>query len=102
MIAMEELMIRPIAHIRTEFASKFGIPRQSGLVPELEGTIVFEPEYRNPDALRGLETYTHIWLIWHFSKGFASGSQKARFDGAEDVNTWSPTVRPPGFSVWLM
>ena len=95
MIAMEELMIRPIAHIRTEFASKFGIPRQSGLVPELEGTIVFEPEYRNPDALRGLETYTHIWLIWHFSEGFASAKNAERSDGAEEPNSWSPTVRPP-------
>ena len=84
-----EHVIRPIAHIRTEFGSKFGIPRQSGLVPELEGTIVFEPEYRNPDALRGLETYTHIWLIWHFSEGFASAKQET---GAA---SWSPTVRPP-------
>jgi tRNA-Thr(GGU) m(6)t(6)A37 methyltransferase TsaA len=83
---MSEHIIKPIAHIRTEFASKFGIPRQSGLVPELEGTIVFEPEYRNPDALRGLETYTHIWLIWHFSEGFAS---------AKEEGSWSPTVRPP-------
>ena len=83
---MSEHVIKPIAHIRTEFASKFGIPRQSGLVPELEGTIVFEPEYRNPDALRGLETYTHIWLIWHFSEGFAS---------AKEESSWSPTVRPP-------
>ena len=92
---MEELTIRPIAHIRTEFASKFGIPRQSGLVPELEGTIVFEPEYRNPDALRGLETYTHIWLIWHFSEGFASAKNAGRYDGSGDGITWSPTVRPP-------
>ncbi|MCR4724592.1 MAG: tRNA (N6-threonylcarbamoyladenosine(37)-N6)-methyltransferase TrmO [Clostridia bacterium] len=84
-----EHVIRPIAHIHTEFGSKFGIPRQSGLVPELEGTIVFEPEYCNPDALRGLETYTHIWLIWHFSEGFASAKPEA---GAA---SWSPTVRPP-------
>ncbi len=84
-----EHVIRPIAHIRTEFGSKFGIPRQSGLVPELEGTIVFEPEYRNPDALRGLETYTHIWLIWHFSEGFASAKPEA------GATSWSPTVRPP-------
>ena len=83
---MSEHVIKPIAHIRTEFASKFGIPRQSGLVPELEGTVVFEPEYRNPDGLRGLETYTHIWLIWHFSEGFAS---------AKEESAWSPTVRPP-------
>ncbi len=95
-----EHVIRPIAHIRTEFGSKFGIPRQSGLVPELEGTIVFEPEYRNPDALRGLETYTHIWLIWHFSEGFASAKQAGRYDGNDDPPgekpaAWSPTVRPP-------
>ena len=85
-----EHVIRPIAHIRTDFPSKFGIPRQSGLVPELEGTVVFEPEYRNADALRGLETYTHIWLIWHFSEGFAS-----REGQTEGPPSWSPTVRPP-------
>ena len=92
---MEELVIRPIAHIRTDFGSKFGIPRQSGLVPELEGTIVFEPEYRNPDALRGLETYTHIWLIWHFSEGFASREGADRSGDSGDSPAWNPTVRPP-------
>ena len=71
----------PIATIRTGFHSKFGIPRQSGLVPELKGTVVFNPEYRNPDALRGLEGFSHIWLIWEFSEA-------VRQD-------WSPTVRPP-------
>ena len=70
-----------IAKIRTGFPSKFGIPRQSGLVPELKGTIVFNPEYRNADALRGLEGFSHIWLIWQFSEAIR-----------ED---WSPTVRPP-------
>lgn len=70
-----------IAHIRTDFPTKFGIPRQSGLNPELKGTIVFEPEYRDPNALRGIEAYSHLWLIWKFS-------QAAR-------ETWSPTVRPP-------
>ncbi len=75
-----------IAHIETAFPSKFGIPRQSGLVPSLRGTIVFEPEYRNPDAVRGLEGYSHLWLIWQFSKTFKNG-------GAE--HGWSPTVRPP-------
>lgn len=70
-----------IAHIHSDFPSKFGIPRQSGLVDNLYSTVVFEPEYRNPDALRGLEGYSHIWLIWKFS-------QSAR-------NEWSPTVRPP-------
>lgn len=71
----------PIATIRTGFSSKFGIPRQSGLVPELKGTIVFAPEFRNADALRGLEGFSHIWLIWEFSEA-------VRQD-------WSPTVRPP-------
>ena len=71
----------PIAKIMTGFPGKFGIPRQSGLVPELKGTIVFQPEFRNADALRGLEGFSHIWLIWEFS-------QTIRED-------WSPTVRPP-------
>lgn len=70
-----------IAHIRTDFSSKFGIPRQSGLVDELEATIIFEPEYRNPDALRGLEEYTHLWLLWQFSECIDK--------------EWTPTVRPP-------
>jgi tRNA-Thr(GGU) m(6)t(6)A37 methyltransferase TsaA len=70
-----------IARIRTDFATKFGVPRQAGLVEELRATVVFEPEYRNPDALRGLEGFSHIWLIWQFS-------QAVRGD-------WSPTVRPP-------
>jgi len=69
-----------IAHIKTDFPSKFGIPRQSGLA-DLESKIVFEPEYRNPDALRGIEGYSHLWLIWQFSKAVR--------------DTWSPTVRPP-------
>ena len=91
-------IIYPIAHIRTDLPSKFGIPRQSGLVHELQGTIVFEPEYRNPNALRGLENYSHIWLIWHFSEGFASAKQVGRYDGHEEASehpSWSPTVRPP-------
>ena len=70
-----------IAKIKTGFPGKFGIPRQSGLVPELKGTIVFQPEFRNADALRGLEGFSHIWLIWEFSEAIR-----------ED---WSPTVRPP-------
>ncbi len=73
--------ITPIAHIRTDFGSKFGVPRQSGVVAELTARIVFEPAYRNPDALRGLEDFSHLWLIWHFSE--------VRQEG------WSPTVRPP-------
>jgi tRNA-Thr(GGU) m(6)t(6)A37 methyltransferase TsaA len=74
--------IRPIAHIRTDFPEKFGIPRQSGLARSLRGRIVFEPEYRNPDALRGLEDFSHIWLIWEFSANRSTSS-------------WQPTVRPP-------
>ena len=70
-----------IARIHNAFSTKFGLPRQSGLVKELRSTIIFEPEYRNPDALRGLDGYSHIWLIWQFHK-----AQR------ED---WSPTVRPP-------
>ena len=70
-----------IARIQSDFADKFGIPRQSGLVEELEALVVFEPEYRNPDALRGLEGFSHIWLIWQFSRAVRE--------------TWSPTVRPP-------
>ncbi len=77
----EQYAMKVIAHIRTDFPSKFGIPRQSGLVPETRGTIVFAPEYRNPDALRGLDGYSHLWLIWQFS-------QAQRDD-------WSPMVRPP-------
>ena len=71
----------PIAHIKSDFSEKFGIPRQSGLVEELTAEVVFEPEYRVPEALRGLEGFSHLWLIWEFSK--------ARREG------WSPTVRPP-------
>lgn len=78
---MDPVIFRPIAKMRSDFPSKFGIPRQSGLVQELQSTIVFEPEFRNPDTLRGLEGYSHLWLIWQFS---------------EAVRTdWSPTVRPP-------
>ena len=73
--------IEIIARIRTDCPEKFGIPRQSGLVPELTGTIIFEKKYRNPDALRGICDFSHLWLIWEFSR--------ARRD------TWSATVRPP-------
>ena len=57
-----------IAHIRTDLPEKFGVPRQSGLVPQLRGTVVFEPAYRNPDALRGLEGFSHLWLIFRFHR----------------------------------
>ena len=70
-----------IAHIRTDFPEKFGIPRQSGLVEELEGKVVFEPEFRHPDAVRGLEQFSHIWILWQFSENERAG--------------WSVTVRPP-------
>ncbi|HNW57538.1 MAG TPA: tRNA (N6-threonylcarbamoyladenosine(37)-N6)-methyltransferase TrmO [Bacteroidales bacterium] len=70
-----------IARIRTDFPARFGIPRQSGMVNSLKSMIVFEPEYRNPDALRGLEGFSHIWLIWEFSEAVREN--------------WSPTVRPP-------
>ena len=70
-----------IAHIRCDFHEKFGIPRQSGLVPQLRGDIVFEPEYRDPNAFKGIEEYSHIWLIWQFSEAVR--------------DTWSPTVLPP-------
>ena len=79
---MAELsQLKIIAHIRSDFGEKFGIPRQSGLVEELKATIVFEPEFRNPDALRGLEGFSHLWIIWQFSKAVRQ--------------EWSPTVRPP-------
>ena len=79
---MEELHeVRVIARIRSDFKEKFGIPRQSGLVEALRAEVVFEPEYRNADALRGIEGFSHIWLIWQFSRAVR-----------ED---WSPTVRPP-------
>ena len=78
---MSDFVIRPIAHIRSDFPEKFGIPRQAGIVEALESLVIFEPEYRNPDALRGMEDFSHLWLIWQFSKALR-----------ED---WSPTVRPP-------
>ena len=71
--------LTPIAHIRSDFSEKFGIPRQSGLVEELTAAVVFEPEYRDPSAFRGLEGFSHLWLIWEFSRS----------------RGWSPTVRPP-------
>lgn len=73
--------IRPIAHIRTDLPTKFGVPRQSGRAPSLEGVIVFEPEYRDASALRGIEGFSHLWLIFDFSEAHRE--------------KWSPTVRPP-------
>ena len=77
----QELVITPIAAIRTEFSSKFGIPRQAGLAEDLRGTVVFEPAFRVDEALRGLEGFSHIWLIWGFSEN--------------REHDWTPTVRPP-------
>ena len=77
----QEFSMKPIARIRSDFAGKFGVPRQSGLVEALEALVVFEPEYRDPAALRGLEGFSHIWLLWVFDRAVREG--------------WSPTVRPP-------
>ena len=78
---MDNVTIQVIARMHSDFATKFGIPRQSGLVEELRSTIVFEPEFRNADALRGIEEFSHLWIIWQFSEAVRNG--------------WSPTVRPP-------
>ncbi|MBR5420843.1 MAG: tRNA (N6-threonylcarbamoyladenosine(37)-N6)-methyltransferase TrmO [Lachnospiraceae bacterium] len=75
------MQIEAIAHIHTSFPEKFGIPRQSGLVPEAEGRIVFAPKYRQPDALRGIEEYSHLWLLWDFSENHKKD--------------WAATVAPP-------
>ena len=78
---MDQITIQPIAKMHSDFPTKFGIPRQSSLVEELESTIVFEPEFRNPDTLRGIEGYSHLWIIWQFSQAVRQN--------------WSPTVRTP-------
>lgn len=78
---MEDLKLQVIARIRNDFTSKFGLPRQAGMIKPLISAVVFEPEFRSPDALRGLEGFSHIWLIWGFSETMREG--------------WSPTVRPP-------
>ena len=78
---MDNLTLKVIARIYTDFGEKFGVPRQSGLVPELTGKIIFEPEYRAPEALSGIEGYSWLWLLWGFSK--------------LPRNKWSPAVRPP-------
>ncbi len=77
----QNFSMKVIAHIRSDFSSKFGVPRQSGLVDSLEAAIIFEPEYRNADAVRGMEGFSHLWLIWAFHQAVR--------------DTWSPTVRPP-------
>lgn len=78
---MKETVIRPIAHMRSDFAGKFGIPRQAGVVEALESYVVFEPAFRKAEALRGIEGFSHLWLIWQFSENLRQ--------------EWSPTVRPP-------
>ena len=78
---MDGITIHPIARMKSDFSTKFGIPRQSGLVDALRSTIIFEPDYRNADALRGIEDFSHLWIIWQFSEAVRQG--------------WSPTVRPP-------
>lgn len=78
---MDKREMKVVARIRTDFPEKFGIPRQSGILDTLESVIVFEPEFRNPDALRGIEGFSHLWLIWEFSESV--------------TEEWSPTVRPP-------
>lgn len=80
---MYEKTIEPVAIMHTGFGEKFGIPRQSGLVPEAAGQIVFEPKYQNPDALRGIEEFTHLWIIWGFSEN--------------RVEKFTPLVTPPGW-----
>ena len=77
----EKFAIRPIARLYSDLPDKFGVPRQAGIVETLEGRIVFEPEFRNPDALRGIEGFSHLWLIWQFSRALRT--------------EFSPTVRPP-------
>ncbi len=79
------LLIKPIAHIYNDYHSKFGVPRQSGLIEEVVSRVVLAPEYRRAEALRGIEDFSHLWLIWQFNAGFAAGSS----------NSWQPTVRPP-------
>lgn len=78
---MQDVNISVIARMKSDFPTKFGIPRQSGLVDALQSTIIFEPEYRNADALRGLEDFSHLWIIWQFSEAVRK--------------EWSPTIRPP-------
>lgn len=84
---MDRHVIRPVAHIRSDYNEKFGIPKQCGLVTELEQAVVIEPEFRNLDLLRDIEKFEYIWLIWGFSGN--------RADGCGDAERWTPTVRPP-------
>lgn len=85
MSEVDGLIIKPIAHIFNDYTGKFGVPRQSGLVDEVTSRVVFAPEYRRAEALRGIEEFSHLWLIWQFNAGFAAGTHSA----------WQATVRPP-------
>lgn len=85
--AIFKMEVEPVAHIFTQFPEKFGVPRQSGLAKNLKGKIVFIEKYRNYDALRGLDGFSHLWLIWGFSQNCSSAGQ------------WRPTVRPPRLEV---
>ena len=80
-MADKDFTMHAVAHIESDFAEKFGIPRQSGLVDALRARVVLEPPYRDPSALRGIEQFSHIWLLWQFTQAVREG--------------WSPTVRPP-------
>lgn len=82
-MALNDHTIRPVARIHTDFPTKFGIPRQSGLTGDLEARIVFEPEFSSPEAVRGIEAFSHLWLIWEFS------------ENVQKTKKWSATVRPP-------
>ncbi len=84
------MYIEPIAHMQTNLSGKFGLPRQAGVIPELSGVITFTPDYRSADALRGLEGFTHIWLLWGFSE-----SAKEEHHGFYGDSPYTPTVRPP-------
>lgn len=85
---MTDIVIAPVAFVHNDYTGKFGVPRQSGLVDEVISRVVFAPEYRRAEALRGIEGFSHLWLIWQFNAGFAAGNNHKNAD-------WQPTVRPP-------
>ena len=105
--------LQVIARIHTELPEKFGVPRQSGLVPQLRGRIVFEPAYRNPDAVRGLEDFSHLWLIWQFSEAVGSSGSSPKPSGRTGplrcghpvwgaIAAWGslPPVLPSAPTIW--
>ena len=100
--APEAMTLKVIAHIHTAFPTKFGIPRQSGLVEELRGEIIFTPEYRNPDALRGLEDFSHIWLVWQFSGAVRESWSPTARRALAATPGWAclPPGRPSGQTLW--